>query len=106
RGASRRDLLKLAVVESLAIGVVAGLLGAGAALLAVSLLVSGGAHLTLARGLITTAVCVLVAGAGAAAARLAASHSSLRATVAEGRLTAVRERRPLWQRLYVDLAAL
>jgi putative ABC transport system permease protein len=96
RGASRRDLVKLAAAESVAIGLVAGLLGAAVSFAAVQLLVSGGAHLNLVRAVVTVVVCVLVAGGGAAAARLGASRSSF----------AGRTRTPLWQRLYLDLAAL
>jgi putative ABC transport system permease protein len=106
RGATRRDLVKLAAVESLAVGMVAGLVGAGAALGAVSLLVKDGAHLSLSRVLVTLVVCVVVAAVGGAAAHLAASHSSLSASVVEGRRATVRERKPLWQRLYIDLGAL
>ncbi len=106
RGAGRRDLILLAAVESLVVGIVAGLVGAATAFAAVSLLVKGGAHLTLARGLITTGACILLASAGAAAARLASAASALRGTIAEGRRGGGRERRPLWQRLYLDVAAL
>lgn len=106
RGATRRDLLAIAGIESALIGLVAGLLGAGAAFGAVSLLVSGGARLTPARALITVAVCVALAIAGAAAARIGASARVLSASVAEGRRSMQRERKPLWQRLYLDLAAL
>ena len=49
---------------------------------------------------------MVVAAGGAAAARLGASGSALRATVAEGRRGTERPRRPLWQRLYVDVACL
>ncbi|MEA2399275.1 MAG: putative transport system permease protein [Thermoleophilaceae bacterium] len=106
RGSTRRALFTLAGVESAIIGVVAGLVGAGVALAAVELIVKGGAQLTLARGLVTGAVCVAIAIAGAAAARLGASFSVLRGTVAEGRRTTQRTHRPLWQRLYVDVACL
>jgi putative ABC transport system permease protein len=106
RGATRRDVVKLAAAESIAVGLVAGLLGAATALAAVSLLVSGGAHLTLARAVLTTAVCVVAAAAGAAAARFGASRSSLSDSVLEARRAAVRARKPLWQRLYLDVAAL
>ncbi|MEA2471609.1 MAG: putative transport system permease protein [Thermoleophilaceae bacterium] len=106
RGATRRDLFTLATVESLIVGVVAGLTGAGAALAAVELLVRGGAQLTVGRGLLVGGVCVLLAIAGAAAARIGASFSALRGTVAEGRRPAQRERKPLWQRLYVDIVCL
>ena len=106
RGATRRDLLTLAGIESAIVGVVAGLLGAGVALAAVQLLVAGGAQLTLGRSLLVVGVCVLLAIAGAAAARVGASVSALRGSVAEGRRTAQREKRPLWQRLYVDVVCL
>ena len=106
RGARRRDLLAFAGVESLVIGLVAGLLGAAVGLASVELLVTGGAQLTLARALTTAGICVLVAAAGALAARLGASWSSLRATVAEGRRQTQRERKPLWQKLYLDVIAL
>jgi putative ABC transport system permease protein len=106
RGATRRDLLKLAGVESGIIGLVAGLLGAGVAFAAVSWLVSGGAHLTPARALITVGACVAVAVAGSAAARIGASRSSLTANVAESRGTVRQAGRPLWQRLYLDVIAL
>ena len=106
RGSTRRALFVLAGVESAVVGVIAGLLGAAVAFGAVELLVAGGAHLTTGRALVTIAVCVLVAVAGAAVARIGASLSSLRASVSEGRRGARRERTPLWQKLYLDVIAL
>jgi putative ABC transport system permease protein len=106
RGATRRNLLTLAGIESVIVGVVAGIAGAGLALAAVELLVKGGAQLTLGRGLLTAGLCVALAIAGAAAARIGASFSALRGSVAEGRRPAQRERRPLWQRLYLDVVML
>jgi putative ABC transport system permease protein len=106
RGATRRGLLALAGIESALVGAVAGLLGAGLAFAAVELLVKGGAQLTPVRTAVTLALCVLVAIAGAFTARLGASLSALRGSVAEGRRATRRERAPLWQRLYVDLACL
>ncbi|MEA2448809.1 MAG: putative transport system permease protein [Thermoleophilaceae bacterium] len=106
RGSTRRGLLALAGIESAIVGTVAGLLGTGVALAAVELLVAGGAQLTLARGLTTAVVCVLLAIAGAAAARLGATFAALRGPVAEGRRSARRERPQLWQRLYLDFACL
>jgi putative ABC transport system permease protein len=106
RGARRRDLLALAGTESLILGLVAGLAGAGAAFAAVSALVAGGAHATLGRVLATGAICVALAVAGAGAARIGASLASLRTSVAAGRRGTRREGRPLWQRLYLDLLAL
>ena len=85
RGATRRDLLLMASAESATIGVVAGLLGAGAALAAVSLIISGGVGLTAARAAITVAACVALAIVGALAARLGASASVWRASVSESR---------------------
>jgi putative ABC transport system permease protein len=106
RGATSRQLLTLAGVESVVIGLFAGLLGAGAAFLAVSLAVKGGAHLTWTRALVTGGACVLLATAGAAAARIGTSLSSVRGNVLEGRLAVRRAGKPLWERLYLDFAAL
>jgi putative ABC transport system permease protein len=106
RGARRRDLLVLAGAESLILGLVAGLLGTAAAFGAVSALVSGGAHASVARALSIGAISVLLAGAGAGAARVGASLSSLRTSVAGGRRGTRRESRPLWRRLHLDVACL
>jgi putative ABC transport system permease protein len=106
RGATRRALLGLALIESAAIGLLAGLLGAGAAFAAVSLIVSGSVGLTFSRALVTVVACVALAVAGAAAARLVATSSAWRRSVSEERRSAGREVKPLWQRLYLDLAAL
>ena len=106
RGAGRRDLLAMAAIESLAIGVVAGLLGAAVALLAVRALVSGGIALTAGRAGATLGACVGLAVLGAAAARVGAGLSVARASVTEGRRSARRASRPLWERLYLDFACL
>jgi len=106
RGASRRELIALAAVESVLVGVLAGVVGAGAAFLAVRLLVHGGVSLTAGRVAVVVGACILLACAGAAAARIGASLSVIRGTVAEGRRSARRAGRPLWQRLYLDVIAL
>jgi putative ABC transport system permease protein len=106
RGASRRDLLLLGVTESVLIGLLAGLAGAAGAFAAVSLLVTGGVPLTIGRGLLVGATCVALAVVGAAAARLGATAGVLRTSVLEARRSARRERTPLWQWLYLDVAAL
>lgn len=106
RGATRRDLLGMAAAESAALGLVAGLIGTGIALAAVEALVAGGAHLTPTRAVVTAVACVLLAIAGAAAARIGATARVLAGTVAEGRRSARREGKPLWQRLYLDFAML
>lgn len=106
RGASRRHLLGLAGVEGVVLGLLAGLLGAGGALLAVAELVPGGVTASLARGLVTAGACVAVALAGAFAARLAATRSTMRTTVSEARRSVRREQPALWKRLYLDLVAL
>ena len=90
RGASRRTLLLLAGVEGLVVGLLGGALGTGAALLAVRLAGAGGG-IGLDRGLATFGVCVALAVAGAAAARIGASLSVLRGTVAEGRRSVRRD---------------
>ena len=106
RGASRRYLIGLALMESVVLGTVAGLLGSAIAILAARQLISGSLGLTTGRTIMIGVVCVLVAIAGAATARLGASGSALKASVAEGRRATVRPHRPLWQRLYVDLVCL
>jgi putative ABC transport system permease protein len=106
RGATRRQLLALAVLESGLIGIVAGLLGLGLAVAAVTLLISGGVELTAARAIITGGVCVALATVGAAAARLGTSASVWRETISAGRRSVRREGKPLWQRLYLDVICL
>ncbi|TML96807.1 MAG: ABC transporter permease [Actinobacteria bacterium] len=105
RGASRRSLLFLAAVESAALGLLAGAIGTGGALLAVRLVGSGGAIGT-ARGLVAFAVCVVLGFAGAVAARIAAGIGVFRESVIQGRRSVRRQDRPLWQRLYLDLLCL
>jgi len=105
RGASRRSLLLLAAVESAVLGLLAGAIGTGGALLAVRLVGSGGATGTV-RVLVAFAVCVALGVAGAAAARIAASVGVFRESVSEGRRSARRHGRPLWERLYLDLLCL
>ncbi|MEA2315562.1 MAG: putative transport system permease protein [Solirubrobacteraceae bacterium] len=106
RGATRRALLGIAFAESAVIGVVAGVLGGGVACAAVSLIISAGVELTAARAVVTLLACIVLASAGAAAARLSATWSVWQASVSESRRTVKREVKPLWQRLYLDLAAL
>jgi putative ABC transport system permease protein len=106
RGATRRELLTLAGIESAVIGIAAGLLGAAAAFAAVSFLIKGGVGLTAGRAALTTGACIALAIGGAAAARISATSSVWRASVSEARRTVRREGKPLWQKLYVDVAAL
>ena len=105
RGASRRSLLLLAAVESVAIGLAAGALGTGAALLSVHLTGSAGG-IGGARVLATFGICAAFAFAGAAAARIIASLNVFRGSVSEGRRGWRREGPPLWQRLHLDLICL
>jgi putative ABC transport system permease protein len=106
RGSTRRQLLVLALGESAVLGLIGGLIGAGGAVAAVSVIVKGGVGLTPLRTVITALVCVLLAIGGALAARLGAVASVLRASVSDSRRSTRREGKPLWQRLYLDLAAL
>ncbi len=106
RGASRRQLIALAVSESAVLGIVAGALGTALSIGAARALISGDLGLSSTRVLITALVCMLVAAAGAAAARLGASGAALRHSVAESRRGTDRPHRPLWQRLYVDVVCL
>ena len=105
RGARRRDLVALATLESLALGLAAGALGTAVALGALHLAGStggaGGARLLAAFG-----VCVALATAGATAARIGAGLAAFRGSVDEARRSVRRSGRPLWQRLYLDLLAL
>jgi len=93
-------------VESLVLGVIAGLVGAALGFIGVELLVPGGAHLTAVRAITTTAASVLLAIAGSAVARVAAVEAALRREVAEGRRSTLRERSAAWRRYYLDLFAL
>jgi putative ABC transport system permease protein len=106
RGAPSRMLLAIALLESAAIGIPAGLLGTGGALAAVSLVVTGGVGLTPTKVLLTALACIALAFLGGLAARLAATHVAWRGSVSEGRRGVVRETRPLWQRLHLDVVAL
>ena len=106
RGATRAHLLELAGTESVVIGVLAGIVGTGAAIAAAQLLINVGVGLSPARGLITGAVCIALATVGAMAARIGASAAVWRASVSASRRTVRREGKPLWQRLYLDLFAL
>lgn len=106
RGASRRTLLGMAGVEAALVGVVAGGLGAGVSFLAVTALVEGSVGLTVGRGAAVVAVCVGLAIVGGLIARLGTGLRSLSETVAAERRGSRRAGKPLWQRLYLDLAAL
>ena len=105
RGARRRSLLVLAGTESVVLGIVAGALGTALALLAVHLAGSGGG-IGAGRALSTFGICVALAVAGAAGARIAAGLVVFRAGIGESRRSTRREQPPLWQRLYLDVLAL
>jgi putative ABC transport system permease protein len=106
RGASRRGLLGMAGVEAAAVGLVAGAVGAGASFLAVSTLVEGSVGVTTGRAAVVIGVCVALAILGGFLARLGTGLRSLSETVAAERRGSRRATKPLWQRLYLDLAAL
>jgi putative ABC transport system permease protein len=106
RGSSRRVLVGLATLESLAVALVSGLLGAGLAVAATTVLVQGGVQLSAGRVAAVTLVCVGLAFAGTLTARLGASSGALSGSIAEARRGEERERKPLWQRLYLDFGAL
>jgi len=105
RGARRRDLVWLAVLESLLLGLAAGAFGTAVALAAVRLVGSSGGIGT-GRLFATFGACVAVAAAGAAAARVGAGLVAFRGSVTESRRSVRRVATPLWQRLYLDLIAL
>jgi putative ABC transport system permease protein len=105
RGARRRDLLLLALVEGLLLGLAAGTLGVVIALAA--LRVAGStAGVGSGRIVATLAVCIALAVVGAVAARIASSFALFRGSIAEARRSVRRIETPLWQRLYLDLVAL
>jgi putative ABC transport system permease protein len=106
RGANRRQLLGFALCEAAAVGVLAGLLGAGLAFAAVALLVKGSVGLSATRIALVLGICLVLAMLGAAAARLAAGARALSAGIVQGRGALQREHRALWERLYLDFAAL
>jgi putative ABC transport system permease protein len=105
RGARRRDLIALALLESIVLGIVAGALGTILALVAVRLAGAGGGVGTF-RVSSTFGVCVVLATAGAAAARIGTGIAAFRSSVGEGRRSVRRTGKPLWQRLYLDLLCL
>jgi len=84
RGGSRRSLVRFALVESILIGAVAGLIGSGLAALAVTTLVKGTTTFTLGRTLATVALSIAVAVIGAASARIGASARVFTRSVSDG----------------------
>jgi len=106
RGASQRGLLALAAIESLVVGILAGVTGAAIALGALRLVGVGHIPLGTYRMATTVGSCVGLAFLGAAAARLGTGVKVLRGTVAAGRHSVQRQGKPLWQRLYLDFLAL
>ena len=105
RGASRSDLLQVAIVESVILGLLAGTIGTAVSLAAVHLAgTAGGVDTT--RVLATWGICTALAAAGALAARLAATRATGTIAVVEARRGVRRTGTPLWQRLRLDLLAL
>jgi putative ABC transport system permease protein len=94
RGASRRRLFQLAALESAVLGIVAGSIGAGGALLAARWVVGSG----LSTWPWALLACIGIAFAGALAARSAAGLRALAERTRPGV--------PLWQKLYIDVLAL
>ncbi len=105
RGARRRDLVWLAGLESLALGLFAGALGTLIALGALYLSGSAGG-IGSGRVLAALGICIALAAAGAAAARIGAGLTVFRGSIGDARRSVRREGRPLWRRLYLDLVAL
>jgi putative ABC transport system permease protein len=106
RGARAPDLFVVAAVESVLIGLAAGIVGSALGFAAVQLLVSGGAQLTFWRGFATVLAAVGLAIAGAAVARLASTREALAIEVSEGRRTLEAQKTPVWRRYYLDILAL
>jgi putative ABC transport system permease protein len=105
RGARRRDLIWLALLESLLLGLLAGAIATAVAFAAVRL-VGGGGGIGTSRVLVTFGVCAALAVVGAAASRVGAGLVAFRTSVAESRRSVRRSGTPLWQRLYLDVLAL
>jgi putative ABC transport system permease protein len=105
RGARRRDLVWLAALESLALGLLAGPLGTGFAFAALHF-AGAASGASSGRILATLAVSIILAAAGAAAARILTGLVAFRASIGEARRSVRRVAPPLWQRLYLDLIAL
>jgi putative ABC transport system permease protein len=106
RGASRRQLLAMAVGEASIVGLLAGLLGAGISFVAVALLIEGSVGLNPTRAATVVLVCIALAIAGGMLARLGTGLRALAETVAAGRGGSGSTRAPLWRRLYLDVVAL
>ncbi|HEY2335729.1 MAG TPA: FtsX-like permease family protein [Solirubrobacterales bacterium] len=106
RGASRRQLLGMAVTESSIAGLLAGLLGAGISFLAVTLLIEGSVGLNASRAATVVVVCVVLAFVGGMVARLGTGLRAFSETVAAGRRGSQAGGVPLWRRLYLDFVAL
>lgn len=100
RGATARALLGMAVLEALVLGTIAGAVGTGVSLGAVSWVAGGGVgggRLAAAAG-----ICVAVAIAGTLAARLASAWPGLR----RAEHAPARSGPALWERLWLDVVAL
>jgi putative ABC transport system permease protein len=106
RGASRRQLLGMAAVESSIVGLLGGLLGAGISFLAVTLLIEGSVGLNASRAVSVVVVCIALAFAGGMVARLGTGLRALSETVAAGRRGSQGGGVPLWRKLYLDFIAL
>src|SRR5262249_50571109 len=97
RGARRRDLVSLALLESAALGAAAGAIGTGIALGALHLAGSAGG-IGAGRVLAAFGISFALAVAGAAAARVGAGLAAFRGSAGEARREVRRTRRPLWER--------
>jgi len=106
RGGRRRDLIAVSLVDSLLVGLTAGLAGTGLAVLAGGTLVSGGVHPSAGRVLVAGVACVALAILGAAAAKLATAARTLRTSIVDARRGVQRERPALWRRIGLDFIAL
>ncbi len=106
RGASRADVLGGAATQGVAIGMLAGLIGLGAGLLAIQAVAQVAGAPDPGRLIAIAAVTLAIGIAAGVGARLGVSISGHRAAVAGARARAPRAGRPLWARLYLDVLAL
>lgn len=108
RGSTQSQLMRLALVEAVLIGVLGGVVGLGAAAI-IGRLSFGSVSfgVTTGNALVWAAVALVIGVGIAVVTTVVPARGDLRqATVAEGRMSIGRHRRPLWMRFGLDLVLL
>ncbi|MDQ6876485.1 MAG: hypothetical protein M3082_02065, partial [Candidatus Dormibacteraeota bacterium] len=106
RGASRADVLGGAVIQGVAIGLLAGAIGFAGGLIAVRSIAPAETAADPGRLMVIAAITLVIGIAVGVGARLGVAINGHRAAVAGARARAPRAGRPLWARLYLDVIAL